>query len=170
MGDDKMYKVAKVFLATSILITGVSFTALPTETNVAQAAVTPYYTYNGYAGYNAKFVTDKTFINALRYNNITMNNVKVDAKIRKFEASNDYFFKKKYDQVIEYINHKPTAITFSVTNKSLKLSDVKKAYAKYQMSSDKVHRAIIYNVNGQQINFVYNGNDVTSVIIGRYHS
>ena len=165
-----MFKMSKIVLATGILLTGVSFNALPTESSVAQAAVMPYYTYTGYAGYNAKFVTDKTFINGLKYNNVTMNNVKVDARDTKYKTTNPYYFKKKYDQVIEYINHKPTAITFSVQNKSLKVADVKKAYAKYPMGHDKIHRVLMYNVNGQKISFVYNGKDVTSVIIGRYHS
>lgn len=165
-----MFKMSKVVLATSILLTGVSFNALPTESSVAQAAVTPYYTYTGYAGKNAKFVTDKTFIQALKFNNVTINNVKVDARDPKYKATDPYYFKKKYDQVIEYINHKPTAITFSVTNKSLKVSDVKKVYANYPMAHDSIHRGMTYNVNGKKISFVYNGNDVTSVIIGRYHA
>lgn len=165
-----MFKMSKIVLATGILLTGVSFNALPTESSVAQAAITPYYTYTGYAGYNAKFVTDKTFINGLKYNNVTMNNVKVDARDTKYKATDPYYIKKKYDQVIEYINHKPTSITFAVKNKSLKVSDVKKAYGNYPMTLDKVHRGMTYNVNGKKISFVYNGNDVTSVIIGRYHA
>ncbi|MCO4329441.1 hypothetical protein MTQ89_11340 [Staphylococcus hyicus] len=165
-----MNKMGKLVLSASILLTGVTFNVVNPEAPVTHAATTPYYTYNGYAGYNAKFVTEKNFINALRYNNITMNKVRVDAKIQTFKSGSPLAFKKKYDQEIEYINKKPVSVTFMVHNKSLKVADVKKAYAGYKMTEDKLHGAIMYNVNGQQISFAYNGKYVEKVMIGRYHA
>ncbi|MDP4460612.1 hypothetical protein QUD39_04910 [Staphylococcus hyicus] len=165
-----MNKMGKLVLSASILLTGVTFNVVNPEAPVTHAATTPYYTYNGYAGYNAKFVTEKNFINALRYNNITMNKVRVDAKIQTFKSGSPLAFKKKYDQEVEYINKKPVSVTFMVQNKSLKVADVKKAYAGYKMTEDKLHGAIMYNVNGQQISFAYNGKYVEKVMIGRYHA
>lgn len=165
-----MGKLAKVALSTSLLLTGISLNAVPHESNTAEAAVTPHYTYNGYAGYDAKFVTDSTFINALKFNNVTINKVKVDAKIQTFKSGSSLAYKKKYDQEIEYINKKPVSVTFFIQNKSLKLADVKTAYASYKVSYDKLHGGILYNVNGQQISFAYNGKYVEKVMIGRYHA
>lgn len=61
-----MFKFGKVILSASLLFTGVSAIEGLQPENVAEAAITPYYTYNGYAGYNAKFVNEKAFINAFR--------------------------------------------------------------------------------------------------------
>ncbi|MCQ9291590.1 hypothetical protein NQ016_08810 [Staphylococcus hyicus] len=99
-----------------------------------------------------------------------MNKVRVDAKIQTFKSGSPLAFKKKYDQEIEYINKKPVSVTFMVQNKSLKVADVKKAYAGYKMTEDKLHGAIMFNVNGQQISFAYNGKYVEKVMIGRYHA
>ena len=43
----------------------------------AQAATTPYYTYHGYIGHNANFIMDKHFINAIKYDNVTFNGIKL---------------------------------------------------------------------------------------------
>ena len=47
---------------------------------------------------------------------------------------------------------------------------MKKAYGGYKMTNDKLHGAIIYNANGKQISFAYNGKYVEKVMIGRYHA
>lgn len=165
-----MNKIGKLVLSASIVFTGLTFNIAAADTYMAHAATTPYYTYNGYVGYNSKFVTEKVFINALKNNNITMNNVKVDAKIQSFKSGSPLMYKKIYDQEIEYINKKPVSVTFMINNKNLKVSEVKKTYAGYKMTEDKLHGAIIFNVNGQQISFAYNGNYVEKVMIGRYHA
>ena len=165
-----MKTMSKIILSTGILLSGVTFNIISIETPITHAATTPHYTYNGYAGYNAKFVTEKAFINALKHNNVTFNKVKVDAKIQNFKSGSTLNYQKKYDQEIEYINKKPVSITFMLHNKNLKVSDVKKAYAGYKMNNDKLHGAIIYNVNGKQISFAYNGKYVEKVMIGRYHA
>ena len=99
-----------------------------------------------------------------------MNSIKVDAKAQNFKSGSSLTYKKKYDQQFEYINKKPVSASFSVTNKSLKVSDVKKAYAGYKLKEDKTHNGLIYNVNGQQISFNYNGKYIEKVMIGKYNA
>ncbi|MBE7357230.1 hypothetical protein INS17_12035 [Staphylococcus haemolyticus] len=165
-----MKTMSKIILSTGILLSGITLNIISTDNPTTYAATTPHYTYTGYAGYNAKFVTEKVFINALSHNNITFNKVKVDAKIQNFKSGSSLNYQRKYDQEIEYINKKPTSITFMLHNKNLKVSDVKKAYAGYKMTKDNLHGAIIYNVNGKQISFAYNGKYIEKVMIGRYHA
>lgn len=162
-----MNKIGKLVLSTSILLTGV---AVNEAAPVTHAATTPHYTYNGYAGYNAQFITEKTFINALSHNNVTLNKIKVDAKLQTFKDGSSQAFKKKYDQEFEYINKKPVSVSFFVKDKTLKVSDVKKAYAGYKMTKDPLHNGLIFNVNGQQISFNYSGKYIEKVMIGRYHA
>lgn len=165
-----MFKFGKVILSASLLFTGVSAIEGLQPENVAEAAITPYYTYNGYAGYNAKFVNEKAFINALKANNVTLNKIKVNAKSQTFKSGSSLAFKKKFDQEFEYINNKPVSASFFVKNNSLKVNDVKKAYAGYKMTTDHLHNGITFNVNGQLISFNYSGKYIEKVMIGRYHA
>lgn len=165
-----MNKMGKLILSAGIVLTGATVSVAGVATPVTHAATTPHYTYNGNAGYNAKFVTEKAFINALKHNNVAMNSIKVNAKAQNFKSGSSLTYKKKYDQQFEYINKKPVSASFSVTNKSLKVSDVKKAYARYKLKEDKTHNGLIYNVNGQQISFNYNGKYIEKVMIGKYNA
>lgn len=68
--------IASVTLAFGTML-GVSTTVLPIE-DTAHAATKPYYVYNGYVDKDAKFVTNKQFIKAVKYGNVTMNGIKFE--------------------------------------------------------------------------------------------
>ena len=66
--------IASVTLAFGTML-GVSTTVLPIEDT---AHTKPYYVYNGYVDKDAKFVTNKQFIKAVKYGNVTMNGIKFE--------------------------------------------------------------------------------------------
>lgn len=87
----KVCVAATLALGTLIGVTVVENSA-PTSKQ-AQAAITPYYTYNGYIGNNANFILDKNFINAIKYDNVKFNGIKLAKtntikKVEKYDRSN----------------------------------------------------------------------------------
>ena len=81
----KVCVAATLALGTLIGVTVVENSA-PTSKQ-AQAAITPYYTYNGYIGNNANFILDKNFINAIKYDNVKFNGIKL-AKTNTIKSRN----------------------------------------------------------------------------------
>ncbi|WP_222590916.1 hypothetical protein, partial [Staphylococcus pasteuri] len=79
-------------------------------------------------------------------------------------------YKNKYDQHFQYINKKPLSPSFSLTNKSFKLSHVKKPYPPYKLKQHKTHNRLIYNLNPQQITFNYNAKYIQKLIIPKYNA
>ncbi|HHO1465017.1 TPA: hypothetical protein ACRUCH_000155 [Staphylococcus aureus] len=84
----KVCVAATLALGTLIGVTVVENSA-PTSKQ-AQAAITPYYTYNGYIGNNANFILDKNFINAIKYDNVKFNGIKL-AKTKEADSGIFYY-------------------------------------------------------------------------------
>lgn len=119
----KVCVAATLALGTLIGVTVVENSA-PTSKQ-AQAAITPYYTYNGYIGNNANFILDKNFINAIKYDNVKFNGIKLAKTntIKKVE---------KYDQTFKGVSAKgneASQLQFVVKN-NISLKDIQKAYGK----------------------------------------
>lgn len=119
----KVCVAATLALGTLIGVTVVENSA-PTS-NQAQATITPYYTYNGYIGNNANFILDKNFINAIKYDNVKFNGIKLAKTntIKKVE---------KYDQTFKGVSAKgneASQLQFVVKN-NISLKDIQKAYGK----------------------------------------
>ncbi|WP_414055753.1 immunodominant staphylococcal antigen IsaB family protein [Macrococcus equi] len=84
---NKVLKTTTTFaIASSLLLVSV-----PSETH---AATKPYYSYNGYVKNNSKFLIDKDFVRALKYDNFKMNGYKLNLKGRNGYGTKDFM---KYD-------------------------------------------------------------------------
>lgn len=122
-----MNKIPKTFVAGSIVLgtaLGVSVSNVDVSQNEAQAATTPYYHYDGYAGNNPSFLLNGQFKNGVKYNNVTFNGVKISSKT----TGNTTI--KKYDQTFSGYSkkHKTTSnVNIPITG-NLTYSQVKKAY------------------------------------------
>lgn len=113
--------IASVTLAFGTIL-GVSTTILPIEAT-AHAATKPYYVYNGYIDKDATFVTNKHFIKAVKYENVTINGI-------KFEKANSNKELEKYNQKFTGVSKddkKANKVQFSVKG-DLKYNQLKKAY------------------------------------------
>lgn len=92
--------------------------------NEAHAATQPYYTYKGYTSSQSKFVLDKNFINALKYDNFKLNGYKITEN-SKNNAKN----KELYDQQF-YLASKGKAdgVWFNLAKGAVSKKDILKAY------------------------------------------
>lgn len=88
MGKERGYvmnKKTKSIIASTLAfgtLLGASASVAPVINHTAHAATTQehqsaYYTYKGNAGYDAKFVLDKNFKNAIKAGNVTFNGIKI---------------------------------------------------------------------------------------------
>ena len=69
-----------------------SSAVLPVQDTAHAATQTKgYYSYNGYVDKDAKFLTDKNFINAIKHDNIKFNGIKL-------AKTNSTTVKEKYNQ------------------------------------------------------------------------
>ncbi|HHW7199243.1 immunodominant staphylococcal antigen IsaB [Staphylococcus aureus] len=162
----KVCVAATLALGTLIGVTVVENSA-PTSKQ-AQAAITPHYTYNGYIGNNANFILDKNFINAIKYDNVKFNGIKLAKTntIKKVE---------KYDQTFKGVSAKgneASQLQFVVKN-NISLKDIQKAYGKdLKKENGKTKEAdsgIFYYQNAKKtlgIWFVVDHNRVVEVTVG----
>ncbi|HDH4820290.1 TPA: immunodominant staphylococcal antigen IsaB [Staphylococcus aureus] len=162
----KVCVAATLALGTLIGVTVVENSA-PTSKQ-AQAAITPYYTYNGYIGNNANFILDKNFINAIKYDNVKFNGIKLAKTnmIKKVE---------KYNQTFKGVSAKgneASQLQFVVKN-NISLKDIQKAYGKdLKKENGKTKEAdsgIFYYQNAKKtlgIWFVVDHNRVVEVTVG----
>lgn len=170
-----MNKIAKTFVAGSIVLgtaLGVSVSNVDVSQNEAQAAKTPYYHYDGYAGNNSSFLLNGQFKNGVKYNNITFNGVKISSKT--IENTVPTF--KKYDQTFtSYSKKHKTASNVSIPiTGNLTYSQVKKAYgselAKIKEPEKKPKGTGVYaykpNQVGPVVYFEMTNSKVTEVNIG----
>lgn len=81
-----MNKLAKLVLSSTIVLgTAIGANAVQdngTSTEV-HAATKPWYNYTGYTASQGNFVLDQNFINAVKFNNFTINGYTMDGKVRK---------------------------------------------------------------------------------------
>ncbi|MBC9875667.1 immunodominant staphylococcal antigen IsaB family protein [Macrococcoides bohemicum] len=93
---NKKFKTAAAFaIASSLLIgTGAGVTSADAATKPTSKVVTPYYNYKGYVKNNTKFLLDKDFVRALKYDNIKMNGYKLNLKGVNGYGTKDFL---KYD-------------------------------------------------------------------------
>ncbi|HGZ9182144.1 immunodominant staphylococcal antigen IsaB [Staphylococcus aureus] len=124
-----MNQTTKLCAATTLALgTLIGATVVGTASPIhqeAQAATTPYYTYHGYIGHNANFIMDKHFINAIKYDNVTFNGI----KLAKTNATKKV---EKYDQTFKGVTAKgneANQLQFIVKN-NISLKDIQKAYGK----------------------------------------
>ncbi len=78
--------IIKLGLASTVLLGSAAGLVHPAEAHAATKAMTPYYKWKGYTGYSASYVLDKNFVNAVKYGNVMINGMKVDAKAVVTEA------------------------------------------------------------------------------------
>ncbi|MGC9607972.1 immunodominant staphylococcal antigen IsaB family protein [Staphylococcus aureus] len=163
----KVCVAATLALGTLIGVTVVENSA-PTSKQ-AQAAITPYYTYNGYIGNNANFILDKNFINAIKYDNVKFNGIKLAKTntIKKVE---------KYDQTFKGVSAKgneASQLQFVVKN-NISLKDIQKSLwqgleKKKMVKQRKLIAVFFYYQNAKKtlgIWFVVDHNRVVEVTVG----
>ncbi|WP_236582524.1 immunodominant staphylococcal antigen IsaB family protein [Staphylococcus pasteuri] len=100
-----MNKKTKTIIASTLAfgtLLSASASAPPVINTTAHAATTQqhnaYYTYKGDAGYDAKFVLDKNFKNAIKAQNVTFNGIKIaSTNSTKNIVKSDQLF-RQYDK------------------------------------------------------------------------
>ncbi|RXK18463.1 hypothetical protein [Macrococcus sp. DPC7161] len=161
-----MKKFAKVFLSMNILLSGLTIAQM-TQPNTAEAAIKPYYVYHGSIDNQANFLLSNAFITAVKHNNVTFNNVKMDLASVKGVKMKTMQGKLIHDHYFTFYNHKKTAFSVSFyLNHSLPLKAVKKAYGKYPMKYTKFTNQYDYNVNGKHVIFSVEDGYASHVFLG----
>ncbi|HEE8909342.1 immunodominant staphylococcal antigen IsaB family protein [Staphylococcus argenteus] len=164
-----MSRVSKVFLATTLTIgTFIGISTVNDSIQTAQATEKPYYTYHGYIGKNPSFLIDRTFINALKYDNVTINGV----KLKKTTSATKI---EKFDQIFKGVSSngkEANQVQFLIKN-DLSLKSIQKAYGKNLIKKDQTKQSnnsgIFYcqfNKKSLGIWFVVDNNRVIEVSIG----
>lgn len=165
-----MKKTTKVLLATTMSLStllGASISTAPVQHD-AHAATVPHYSYYGYIGKNASFLTDKNFVNAVKHQNVKFNNVKLVKTNSKASI-------EKYDQKFNGITsdgQKANQLQFVVKD-DVSLSEIQKAYGnqlKSQNPQNEDKQSGIYyyqpKKNHLGIWFVVDHNRVVEVAMG----
>lgn len=127
-----MNKKTKTIIASTLAfgtLLSASASATPVVNTTAHAATTQqhnaYYTYKGDAGYDAKFVLDKNFKNAIKAQNVTFNGIKIaSTNSTKNIVKSDQLF-RQYDK-----KTKKASLVDIPLKKQLKLTDLQKSYGK----------------------------------------
>ena len=167
-----MNQTTKLCAATTLALgTLIGATVVGTASPIheeTQAATTPYYTYHGYIGHNANFIMDKHFINAIKYDNVTFNGI----KLAKTNATKKV---EKYDQTFKGVTAKgneANQLQFIVKN-NISLKDIQKAYGKdLKKENNKTKESdsgIFYYQHSKKslgIWFVVDHNRVVEVTVG----
>nr|WP_263314719.1 hypothetical protein [Mammaliicoccus sp. Marseille-Q6498] len=166
-----MNKMTKLTVATGISI-GALFGTVGIsdgQSNTAEAAVTPYYNYSGYTGYDGSFVLDSTFINALAYKNVTMNGTRIVQP--QSDEGAPYIKKKVYDQTFFF--HKDNnssyalSVKFPVKKNNISKAQMIKAYGNnYNIEETSHGKEYRYPVGFNLIIFTVVDDHVTEVNIG----
>lgn len=168
-----MKKITKLLLASTVTfgtLMGASVSATPVATH-AHAATTPYYSYQGYIGKDASFLTNKHFINAVKHNNVTFNHIKLDST-KESGSTNKV---DKYDQTFKYVSKdkKHAGQMQFIIKGDLSLTDVSKAYGKSlkketDQTNDKQSGIFYYkpSKNGLGVWFVADHNRIVEVSVG----
>ena len=122
-----MNKMTKLVLSSTLVFGSVlGVNAISTNAqHVSHAAITPYYTYHGYAGYNPSFLLTHEFKNGIKYKNITFNG-------KKIVPTKGTKTVKLYDQTFSGVTKSgksASTVSFDVTGK-LTTAQLKNAYGK----------------------------------------
>ncbi|WP_414050912.1 immunodominant staphylococcal antigen IsaB family protein [Macrococcus animalis] len=99
---NKVFKSVSTLTIASSLLLGTAAVAQPAQ--AATKSVTPYYTYKGYVKNNTKFLLDKNFVRALKYDNFKINGYKLNLKgkpgaSKDFMKYDTYYYKDKKNRV-----------------------------------------------------------------------
>ncbi|MCJ1667143.1 hypothetical protein MT340_001350 [Staphylococcus sp. NRL 16/872] len=122
-----MNKIVKTIASTTLAfgtLLGVSATVLPVQ-QTAHAAVKPHYSYNGYIDKDAKFLTDKNFVNAVKHDNVKFSGITL-------APTKDTKVVEKYNQKFTGVTKdgkKANKVQFTVKG-DLTLNQLNKAYGK----------------------------------------
>lgn len=167
-----MNKVVKTIASTTLAfgtLLGVSSAVLPVQDTAHAATQTRgyYYAYNVYVDKDAKFLTDKNFINAIKHDNIKFNGIKL-------AKTNSTTVKEKYNQKFTGVTSdgkKANKLQFIVKG-DLTYNQLKKAYGKdlKKVKGNKNAKGsgiYVYkpNKNGLAASFVLNEGKVVEVDI-----
>lgn len=135
-----MQKVVKLFVASATVTTLVFGTSAYgiAEQNVAQAQETsgvdaksqePYYKYVEHTTYNSDFVLSSDFIQALTYDNVTMNGYKVNTPSEDAQVQ---YSKKVYETEAEFDKRdRLIYVKFGVQHGQIAKDDFKTEHSKY---------------------------------------
>lgn len=159
-------------LGIVLLMTTLGTSALSTEvdaTTKASTSVTPYYTYNGYVYNNGKFVLDRYFVKALKYDNVKMNGYKINPTAKVGLGGKTFM---KYD--VTYLkdsNGKVGHMRFDIKPGTVKKSSFLTAHKANKVVSKNMNQDrsgyVMYKTNKANYLVSYNSKGyVTSMEIG----
>lgn len=115
--------LGRAIIAASVLVGGAaSVEHMP----AAHAAETPYYTYTGYTGGQAKFVLDSHFVAALKHHTFKLNGYSVHKNAAV--ASQDAYFEVKDAVISKDAKKRVSSISFPVKKGVVKKSVFLKAH------------------------------------------
>ena len=158
----------KVIAATGVTLTlALGTSVLPANNeagNEAHAATQPYYNYTGYTSYDSSFLLDPNFINALKYNNFTINGYHMDFTAAP-SVKEDTYHEAEYDQHYHLLSpsETPYHIHFDAKPGQISRQDIINAYGSNY--TELGEESLSYNLNNTEITFGITNGTVTVVDI-----
>lgn len=153
--------------ATALLsMTTTSLTSM--EGNTAEAAVTPWYKYQGTTGHDGSFILDKNFKNAVMYNNVTINGYHVYASAENANSYQKYAQPVKvHDQtMMKFDKNKAIQAVFPVKKQHISEKQLVSVWGKGNVKTSKNGKSIYYTLKGNNIKFDLENGYVTNVSLG----
>ena len=135
-----------------------------------EMAQTPWYNYYGYTTYDPSFTQDYNFVRALKYDNVSIDNYKVDPKAYK---NYDHSI-KVYDTTVDFNDdNEVIKISFNTKPNTVTKETFKKAHASNDMGGEGDSgigdgTIVYYNTNDGSYKAFFDENDyLTKIIIGQ---
>ncbi|MFC3611915.1 immunodominant antigen B [Staphylococcus piscifermentans] len=159
----------KVIAATGVTLTlALGTSVLPANNeagNEAHAATQPYYNYTGYTSYDSSFLLDPNFINALKYNNFTINGYHMDFSPPSFATQDIMYRETQYDQYYSLLSSSETPyhVHFDAKPGQISKQDIINAYGLNYTENDG--KSMVYNLNEAEIIFEISNDTVKAVDI-----
>ncbi|WP_416349794.1 immunodominant staphylococcal antigen IsaB family protein [Mammaliicoccus lentus] len=165
----KMIKLAiSGGIAATVLFSMTTTQLTSIEGNTAEAAVTPWYNYQGTTGHDGRFILDKNFKNAVKYNNVTINGYHVYASAKNANSYQKYTKPVKvHDQtMMKFDKNKAIQAVFPVRKQHISENQLVKVWGKGNVKTSKNGKSIYYTLKGNNIKFDLQNGYVTKVSLG----
>jgi hypothetical protein len=129
-----MNKLAKLVLSSTIVL-GTAIGANAVQDNgtstEAHATTKPWYNYTGYTASQGNFVLDQNFINAVKFNNFTINGYTMDGKVSEKGSK----FVYPYDQKIAKTSKNTGSVVYFKLGKSVTSKQIIDKYGKPEIDN-----------------------------------
>lgn len=157
-----MNKMSKIMLSCGLVFsTAIGAVAIDSHQPQTQASETPYYNYTGYTSADSNFILDQDFINAIKYDNLTINGYKIDKGSSNTGETVDI-----YDQSFHKVGkNKADSVTFALDGKTVSKGDLLTVYGPSDVTHTPAGNVYKRYYNGTLVQFYVNNGYVTKVQI-----